>query len=63
MIPATARAVLCCQDYYENLKIGDLKTQTVAELLGGDTMARLRKWTYGVEEAPEGFLKELAAEK
>ncbi len=55
-VTATARAVLCCQDYYENLAIGDLKTQTVAELLGGDTMARLRKWTYGVEEAPAGFL-------
>jgi MoaA/NifB/PqqE/SkfB family radical SAM enzyme len=55
-VTATARAVLCCQDYYENLTVGDLKTQTVAELLGGDTMARLRKWTYGVEEAPEDFL-------
>jgi wyosine [tRNA(Phe)-imidazoG37] synthetase (radical SAM superfamily) len=55
-VTATAKAVLCCQDYYENLTVGDLKTQTVAELLGGDTMARLRKWTYGVEEAPEGFL-------
>jgi hypothetical protein len=55
-VTATAKAVLCCQDYYEKLTIGDLKTQTVAELLGGATMARLRKWTYGVEEAPEDFL-------
>ncbi len=55
-VTATAKAVLCCQDYYENLTIGDLKTQTVAEILGGDTMARLRKWTYGVEEAPDDFL-------
>ena len=55
-VTATAKAVLCCQDYYEILTVGDLKTQTVAELLGGDTMARLRKWTYGVEEAPADFL-------
>jgi len=55
-ITATAKAVLCCQDYYEKLTIGDLKTQTVAGLLGGESMARLRKWTYGVEEAPEDFL-------
>ncbi|MEP6768861.1 MAG: radical SAM/SPASM domain-containing protein [Acidobacteriota bacterium] len=55
-ITATAKAVLCCQDYYEKLAIGDLKTQTVADLLGGETMARLRKWTYGVEEAPADFL-------
>jgi wyosine [tRNA(Phe)-imidazoG37] synthetase (radical SAM superfamily) len=55
-VTATARAVLCCQDYYEKLTIGDLKTQTVAEILGGDVMARLRRWTYGVEEAPADFL-------
>jgi hypothetical protein len=55
-ITATAKAVLCCQDYYEKLTVGDLKTQTVAEILGGDVMARLRRWTYGVEEAPSDFL-------
>lgn len=55
-VTATGRAVLCCQDYYERLTIGDLKTQSVGDLLGGDTMARLRKWTYGVEEAPADFL-------
>lgn len=55
-ITATAKAVLCCQDYYEKLTIGDLKVQKVSELLGGETMARLRKWTYGVEEAPADFL-------
>ena len=55
-VTATARAVLCCQDYYERLTIGNLKEQSVADLLGGDTLARLRKWTYGVEEAPEDFL-------
>jgi len=55
-VTGTGMAVLCCQDYYEKLTIGDLKTQTVAEVLGGDTIARMRRWTYGVEEAPEDFL-------
>jgi MoaA/NifB/PqqE/SkfB family radical SAM enzyme len=55
-VTATAKAVLCCQDYYERLTVGDLKTQTVAEILGGDAMARLRRWTYGVEDAPADFL-------
>ena len=55
-VTATAKAVLCCQDYYERLTVGDLNTQTVAELLGGDAMARLRRWTYGVEKAPDDFL-------
>lgn len=55
-VTATAKAVLCCQDYYEKLTVGDLKTETVKDLLGGETMARLRRWTYGVEEAPADFL-------
>jgi MoaA/NifB/PqqE/SkfB family radical SAM enzyme len=55
-VTATAKAVLCCQDYYERLTVGDLSRETVRDLLGGDTMARLRRWTYGVEEAPEDFL-------
>jgi MoaA/NifB/PqqE/SkfB family radical SAM enzyme len=55
-VTATAKAVLCCQDYYERLTVGDLKTETVADILGGDVMARLRRWTYGVEPAPDDFL-------
>ncbi|HEY1435543.1 MAG TPA: radical SAM/SPASM domain-containing protein [Thermoanaerobaculia bacterium] len=55
-VTGTGTAVLCCQDYYEKLTIGDLKTQSVAEILGGDTIAQLRRWAYGVEEAPEDFL-------
>ena len=55
-VTATAKAVLCCQDYYEKLTVGDLKTETVAQILGGETMARLRRWAYGAEEAPEDFL-------
>lgn len=55
-VTATGRAVLCCQDYWEKLQIGDVKRQTVAEILGGDVIARLRRWVYGVEEAPEDFL-------
>lgn len=55
-VTATGKAVLCCQDYYEKLTVGDVKTETVAEILGGDVMARLRRWTYGVEEAPDDFL-------
>jgi MoaA/NifB/PqqE/SkfB family radical SAM enzyme len=55
-VTATGKAVLCCQDYYEKLPVGDVKTQTVAEILGGDTMAQLRRWVYGVEEAPTDFI-------
>jgi len=55
-VTATAKAVLCCQDYYEKLTVGDLTRESVAEILGGDRMATLRRWTYGVDEAPDDFL-------
>ena len=55
-VTATGKAVLCCQDYHEKHVIGDVKTQSVAEILGGDKLARLRRWAYGVEEAPADFL-------
>jgi MoaA/NifB/PqqE/SkfB family radical SAM enzyme len=55
-VTASGRAVLCCQDYYEKWVVGDLKTQSVAEVLGGERIARLRRWAYGVEDAPDDFL-------
>jgi MoaA/NifB/PqqE/SkfB family radical SAM enzyme len=55
-VTATGKAVLCCQDYYERLTVGDLTRETVEEILGGEAMARLRRWTYGVEDAPADFL-------
>jgi MoaA/NifB/PqqE/SkfB family radical SAM enzyme len=55
-VTATGKAVLCCQDYYEKHVIGDVATQSVADILGGDTIARLRRWAYGVEQAPDDFM-------
>jgi pyruvate-formate lyase-activating enzyme len=55
-VNATGTAVLCCQDYYERWVIGDLTTQSVSEVLGGERIARMRRWAYGVEEAPDDFL-------
>jgi MoaA/NifB/PqqE/SkfB family radical SAM enzyme len=55
-VTATGTAVLCCQDYYENLKVGNVKDQSIADILGGDTMAQMRRWVYGVDEAPDDFI-------
>lgn len=51
-----AKAVLCCQDYNETVVVGDLATQSVAEVLAGPALAQSRRWAYGVEEAPENFI-------
>ncbi len=55
-VNATGTAVLCCQDYYEKWVVGDLKRQSVSEVMGGDRIAQMRRWAYGVEDAPDDFL-------
>ena len=48
--------VLCCQDYHSRYVIGDLNEQSLDEILSGPPMALLRRWVYGLEEAPHDFL-------
>jgi MoaA/NifB/PqqE/SkfB family radical SAM enzyme len=51
-----AKAVFCCQDYDEYHVVGDLERQSVAEVLSGPEIAQLRRWSYGLEDAPEDFM-------
>ena len=55
-ITPRAKAIFCCQDYEEYHVVGDLATQSVAEVLAGPELAKLRRWTYGLEEAPPDFM-------
>lgn len=50
------KCVLCCEDYDENYVVGDLTTQTIQQVLEGDELARLRRWAYGIEDAPADFM-------
>jgi MoaA/NifB/PqqE/SkfB family radical SAM enzyme len=50
------QCVLCCEDYDEHHIIGDLTSQTIDEVMTGEEIAMLRRWVYGVEEAPEEFI-------
>ena len=50
------KCVLCAQDYYERYVVGDLTIETLDEVLSGERMALLRRWAYGVEEAPDDFI-------
>lgn len=50
------KCVLCCEDYDENYVVGDLTQNSIAEVLEGDELAKMRKWIYGIEEAPEDFM-------
>ena len=55
-ITPAGKCVICCQDYDENYVVGDLTKANIGEVLAGDDMARIRRWTYGVEEAPDDFI-------
>ena len=55
-ITPQGRCVLCCEDYDEKYVVGDLNTMSVHEVMSGPELARLRRWTYGVEEAPDDYI-------
>jgi pyruvate-formate lyase-activating enzyme len=55
-ITPQGRCVLCCEDYGEQNVVGDLNTSTIHEVLTGPTLARMRRWAYGQEEAPSDFI-------
>jgi hypothetical protein len=50
------KCVLCCEDYDEKYVVGDLTRSTVDEVLRGPEIAALRRWVYGIEEAPADFM-------
>ncbi len=55
-ITPRGQCVLCCEDYDEKYVVGDLTRESIAEVLGGPRLALLRRWAYGVEEAPADFI-------
>jgi MoaA/NifB/PqqE/SkfB family radical SAM enzyme len=55
-ITPRGKCVLCCEDYDENYVVGDLHEQSVEEVLTGPAMALMRRWVYGLEEAPADFI-------
>jgi hypothetical protein len=55
-ITARGRVVFCCEDYDEVHTVGDLNVQTIDDVLSGDEMAMLRRWTYGLDDAPDDFI-------
>lgn len=51
-----AKVVFCCEDYDEYHVVGDLSEQSVTEVLSGAPLAELRRWSYGLQEAPADFM-------
>jgi|GEM_PF-4123417 len=55
-ITAEGKAILCCQDYHSEYVVGDLRHQTIDEILRSDKMATMRRWVYGLDDAPKNFI-------
>ncbi|HJQ37902.1 MAG TPA: radical SAM protein [Thermoanaerobaculia bacterium] len=55
-ITPKADCVLCCQDYYDQHIVGNLEEQTLNEILTGPRMSLMRRWVYGMEQAPDDFI-------
>ena len=55
-ITPAGKCVICCHDYDEKYVVGDLTTATIDEVLRGPEMAKIRRWTYGIEEAPDDYI-------
>lgn len=50
------QCMLCCEDYSERYPVGDLTKESVTDVLTGAALARMRRWVYGLEPAPDDFI-------
>ena len=55
-ITPQGKCVLCCEDYDAKYVVGDLTLDSVQGVLTGPELARMRRWAYGLEEAPGDFI-------
>ncbi|MFL6289684.1 MAG: radical SAM/SPASM domain-containing protein [Thermoanaerobaculia bacterium] len=55
-ITPRGQCLLCCEDYDEKYVVGDLNHESVHEVLTGPRLALMRRWIYGLEEAPKDFI-------
>ncbi len=55
-INSEGKCFICCQDFKEDYIIGDLKTEALEQILRSDKMSQLKRWAYGVENAPDNFI-------
>jgi hypothetical protein len=55
-ITPRGKCVLCCEDYDEKYIVGDLTRESLHDVLTGPALSLMRRWVYGVEEAPRDFI-------
>jgi len=50
------KVFLCCQDYEQEYVLGDLREQSLREIADGERAVELRRWIFGFDHPPPGFL-------
>ncbi len=55
-ITPRGKCLLCCEDYDEKYVVGDLTRESVQDVLTGSALGLMRRWIYGLEEAPKDFI-------
>jgi MoaA/NifB/PqqE/SkfB family radical SAM enzyme len=55
-INSKGECFLCPMDYNYKYMIGDVKQSSIEEILSGDNIALLRRYSYGLEPAPADFM-------
>ena len=50
------KCIFCCEDYDEKYVVGDLNASTLIQVLEGEELAKLRRWSYGLEDSPDDFI-------
>ena len=50
------KVFLCCQDYEQEYVLGDLREQSLREIVERERAVALRRWIFGYETPPPGFL-------
>lgn len=55
-ITPRGHCLLCCEDYDEKYVVGDLNQESVQDVLTGPKLALMRRWIYGLEDAPKDFI-------
>ncbi len=53
---AQGEAVLCCQDYFGQYKLGNIDESSVTEIHQGKNITEWRQWISGEQDAPEDFI-------
>ena len=56
------KLMLCCEDFHQAHILGDLRTQTLEEILTGETAITYRRRIFGLDAAPGNFICRNCAE-